>query len=185
MRLRWLLPLCNLAIDLFLFAVVIHAVQGERAQMKRPPPLWYQVQGDVDPALLQEGHYPEPLVAIICGTAPAAILASLPLPNGWRASSPFDVRWAVLYLVLAGLLWYGVGRLAESSGHPKLGRIARGYILFRVALTPTSMRFWGSMSTMLSHALLLAVWIGTALYLFWRGALLIYQRISSSRIASV
>lgn len=185
MCLRWLLPLCNLAIDLFLFAVVIHAVQGELAKMKRPPPLWHQVQGHVGPALLEEGHDPEPLVAIICGTAPAAIVASLPLPNGWRASSPFDFRWAALYLVLAGLLWYGVGRLAESGNHQKLRRIAKGYILLRVALTPTSMSFWGSMLTMLSHALLLAVWIGTALYLVWRGALLIYQRISSPRIATV
>ena len=93
MRLRWLLPLCNLVIDVFLFAVVVHAVDAERGNMRHPLPLWHQVQGYVDPGLLQEGHVPEPLVAIFCGTAPAAIVAGLPLPNGWRASSPFDIRW--------------------------------------------------------------------------------------------
>jgi hypothetical protein len=52
--------------------------------MRHPPPLWHQVQGYVDPGLLQEGHVLEPLAAIFCGTAPAAIVAGLPLPK-WVA----------------------------------------------------------------------------------------------------
>jgi hypothetical protein len=184
MRLRWLLPLCNLAIDIFLLAVAVHAVDAERANIRHPPPLWHQVYGHVDSALLREGHLPEPVVAIIVGTVPAAIIASLPLPNGWRASSPFDVRWASLYLVLAALFWYELGRRGETAT-PRFKRVAGIYIWLRVASTSMSMSFWGTMLTMLSHVLLLAVWLGAALYLTWCGASRLFQRVKTPRVPAL
>ena len=133
MRLRWLLPLCNLAIDVFLFAVVVHAVDAERGNMRHPPPLWHQVQGYVDRGFCKKGIFQNHSLRSFAGTAPAAIVAGLPLPNGWRASSPFDIRWASLYLVLATSLWYGLGRWAETRDNPKLKRFAEIYILLRVS----------------------------------------------------
>jgi len=172
-------------IDVFLFAVVIHVVENYRANMRHPSALWDQVEGHVDPALLQEGHVPEPLVAIICGTAPAAIFAALALPNGWRASSPFDIRWASLYLVLAAALWYGFGRWAETRDQAKLRRFAQAYIVLRVVTTPMSMSFWGTPFAAFSHYLLLAVWLGASVVAIWYGDRRLSRRINGPRVPAL
>ena len=179
-RFRWLLPLCNLALDMLLFAGLVHVVDVERGNVKRPPPLWHQVQGSVDPGLLSEGHLPRPLVAIISGTLPAALVASLLLPNGWQASSPFDFRWASLYLALAAPFWYTLGRYSES-GHPKLRRVLNFYILLRIISVPMEMSFWGNGLWVMLSPLLLA-WSGGAAYLILLGVLLTYRRLTRTPV---
>jgi hypothetical protein len=169
--------------DIFLFVASVHAVDREFSGMKQPPPLWHQVQGSVDPMMLGEGHVPEPLIAIILGSVPAALIASLPLPNGWQASSPFDVRWASLYLILAPLFWHGVGRWIDS-GNRSVGGFAKIHILLRAVLVPMSLSFWGGALTLLSSLLLLAVWIVATLYVIWRGSCVLYRRITSPKASA-
>jgi hypothetical protein len=179
-RLRWLLPVCNLAIDAFLIAAVVHATDVYRKTLKSTPPLWNQVRGPVNPMFLSEGYLPEPLIAIIAGTIPAALAATISLPSGWQESSPFDLRWALLYAVLAALLWHGIGRWAESASHPTLRKATKLFIVLRLILAPFSTSFRGSVWSGLSHILLLTAWSVAALYLLGRGVWLLYQRISSS-----
>jgi hypothetical protein len=99
----------------------------------------------------------------MAGTAPAALLAGLPLANGWRASSPFDLRWAALHLLFAALLWHAVGRAAE--GHGALMRASKCFLLLRGLSAPVSLSFWGNWAAMLAHTLLLAFWGAAVLWL--------------------
>jgi hypothetical protein len=180
MRARWLLPLCNVAMDLFLFGVLVHAVDAYRLTLKSPPRLWRQVHGHGD-WLMCFGHTPEPLSAIIAGNVPAALIASLPLANGWQSSSPFDVRLASLYLIVAVLFWYMFGRWAESE-HAKVRQVANGYVLLRLVLAPLSMSFSGGTWTMLSHWLLVSVWLVGASFLLLHGGWRLHRRINSRRV---
>lgn len=49
----------------------------------------------LDSDMLREAPTPQPFTAIVGGTLPTAIIATLLLPN-WRLSTPFDIRWACL-----------------------------------------------------------------------------------------
>ena len=178
MRFRWILPTCNIAIDVILFVLLVHAVDVNRLSLRHPPPLWRQEYQYVDPGLLAEVPVPKPLTTIIAGTAPAALIASLPLNNGWRASRPFDVRWASLYLVLASALWYAVGRSAET-GHPRVVKLAKLYVLLRALSVPLSMSYWAGAGTALCQLLLFSVWFAVASYVILRTAWFLYRRVGS------
>lgn len=188
MRFRWLLPACNISIDVVLFVILVHAVDVYRSVEKHPPPLWRQEYQHADVGLLSEGCVlasltsegcaPAPLMTIIAGTAPAALIASIPLNNGWYMSWPFDVRWASLFLVLASVLWYAIGRWAET-GHPQGARFARIYVLLRALSVPLSMSWLGSVWTTLSQLLLFSVWFAVASYVILRTASFLYRRVRS------
>ncbi|HMD70381.1 MAG TPA: hypothetical protein VKF41_03520 [Bryobacteraceae bacterium] len=178
MRFRWFLPACNIAIDIILLVVLVHVAYVRVSRLRHPPPLWQQEYQYIDPGLLSEGQPPEPLKTIIAGTFPAALIASLPLNNGWWTSSPFDVRWASLYLVLASALWYAVGRWAET-GHPRAVKLAKLYVLMRALSVPLSMSWRGSVWTALSQLLLFAVWIAVVLYVVLRTAWILCRGVRS------
>jgi hypothetical protein len=181
MRFRWFLPACNIAIDVVLFGILVHDVDVYRLSLRHPPPLWRQEHQFVDPGLLSEGHVPEPLVAIMAGTPPAALIASVPLNNGWVASTAFDLRWASLYLVLASALWYAVGRWAET-GHPKGMKLAKLYVLMRALSAPLSVSRWTRMGAQFSNLLLCLVWFAVALYVVLRTVRFLYRRVTSRPI---
>jgi hypothetical protein len=124
-RFRFLLPLCNAAIDVLLPIVGVRAVDAYRLTLRDPWPLWEQAYQPVDPFFLRNAYHappPQPLGVIYLGTAPATILAGIVseavFPNGWlgwRLSSPFDFRWAYLHFCFATVFWYALGRWAETE----------------------------------------------------------------------
>jgi hypothetical protein len=181
MRFRWFLPACNIAIDVVLFVILVHAVDVYRLSLRHPPPLWQQEHQYVDPGLLSEVQFRAPLGSIIAGAFPAALIASLPLNNGWRASSPFDIRWASLYLVLASALWYAVGRWAET-GHPRAMKLAKLFVLMRALSAPLSVSRWTRMGAQFSILLLCLVWFAVVVYVVLRSAWFLYHRVSSRSI---
>ncbi len=76
MRLRYLLPLCNLVIDAALLMAAIHVVDVERRTFRQPHPLWSQYYKPVDPIFLRNADFyppPAPVPAIISGTLPATL----------------------------------------------------------------------------------------------------------------
>ena len=178
MRFRWFLPACNIAIDVVLSGILVHGVDAYRLSLRHPPPLWRQEYQHVDPGLLSEVQIPAPLTSVIAGTFPAALIASLPLNNGWRASSPLDIRWASLYLVLAAALWYAVGRWAEA-GHPRAMKLAKLYVLFRALSMPLSTSWLGSKWTALSQLLLFSAWLFVVLCPVLQSASFLYRRVTS------
>jgi hypothetical protein len=180
-RFRWLLPLCNLAIDVVLLAAMVWVAHSYFMTIRRAPPLWHQTTGHhFDPALVDEWAFPQPIKAIVSGTLPAAVVPSLILPNGWRGSSPFDLWWACLHLAFAGSLWYGIGRFAEA-GHPRLRKITTLFIALRALTIPgslslTSAGSWGVLCD-LAMIVCWCAWCAAAVYLVARVSRYVIRRV--------
>lgn len=149
----------HLAIDVCLLWASVWVVQDHIATLRSPPDLWNQTTFEVyDPNFLREGPTPQPIKALALGTLPAAIFPSVALPNGWRASSPFDVMWASLHVALAFVFWYVVGRFLEGKER-NYTRFAWGLILLRLVSLPTCFSFWPSLIGMVRDLSLMAWWL--------------------------
>lgn len=182
MRFRWLLPLCNLAIDAVLLCAMVWIAHNFLAARDLSP-LWHQTTGEhFDPALLAEAPFPQPIKAIALGTLPAAIVPSLFLPNGWRGSSPFDLLWVGLHLTLAVVFWYGIGRLVETD-HLGLRRVIVLFVVLRVTTIPISLSLWNSPWGMVRDLILVVCWLGAAVFLAVRAIASLTKRIESWRRA--
>lgn len=98
---------------------------------------------------MQELVVPGPIAAISAGTLPVSVISTLAFPDLLR-SSPFDLRWAGLHIVLGIAFWYGAGRLAEPS------RIWRGslvvFLVLRAISIPASMTFFRNHCHHLRHS---------------------------------
>lgn len=167
-RYRWIPPLCNLVIDIVLAIAAVWVMQDYLNALRKPPPLWHQTtMQHFDPNLLAEGQTPQPLKAIALGALPAALISALVLPNGWRASTPFDVVWLSLHTILAWGFWYVIGRLLEVGALPRR-RPIQLFVTIRVATIPASLTIWTTAWGMLCNSILLLFWLGAAVYILWR-----------------
>lgn len=147
-RLRVLLPLCHAAIDVALLVATVYVVDAYRLSVKRPWALWDQRYERVDPDFLRNADGPPmaaPLQAVALGALPATIAAALVAevliangPLSWKVSSPFDYRLVGLYLGLAVVFWYVIGRGLEGA-RKSWKKLAWGYVAARLLTVPISL----------------------------------------------
>ena len=143
-RLRYWLPVANLAIDAALLGMLAWSIHGRLSVEKRPspssgaimaviPPVMYLEAGETGPGwgpMIAHFSTPPQFLGILFGTPPAAVLSASGVRGGamWWALS---WRWACLNEGLAVLVWFGVGWIAES-------RLRRKWVLRYLALRAVS-----------------------------------------------
>ncbi len=147
-RLRVSLPLYHTLIDVLLLISCVFVVSSQASSEKSPSPVWRQDYSGMTWDM-QELVVPGPIAAISAGTLPVSVISTLAFPD-WLRSSPFDLRWAGLHIVLGIAFWYGAGRLAEPS------RIWRGslvvFLVLRAISIPASMTFFRNHCHHLRHS---------------------------------
>jgi hypothetical protein len=167
---RYLLPWCNLAIDLTLSGLLARSIEVARFHEKRSSGV--RTEAPIRPvALLQEGQAgvrwhpryiwappPPQVYAIISGTLPAGVISAWGVPSGaWGTA--FSPGWARVHEGMALLVWFGLGWLAES---PPLRKWALRYVGLRALSVPASLG--RSAAGLFTLAMTLA-WVAAAAWL--------------------
>jgi hypothetical protein len=166
-RLRYLLPLVNLAIDAAMLGLLARSIDVQHRREK-----WRSEQrrsGSIRPvALVQEGqaiewdpvYIPPPpqIQAILFGTLPAGVASEWAALSGggWRS---INLRWACIHEGFAVLVWFGVGWLAEAA--PRRRWILR-FVWLRAASVPASL---SGPTLRICVLLLVLAWVAGALWL--------------------
>jgi hypothetical protein len=149
-KLRWLLPICNLVIDLVLLAMLAHYdVTHPGLRLRTSLDLTVRAQ-EAAPGIRFEPRYidapiPPPAAQLLAGCFPAAIIATFSMPG---AADRREIRWFVLLELLSLPIWFWLGFLAErdralalSMGIFVVIRLAMLWISSELASTPLA-SFW-------------------------------------------
>jgi hypothetical protein len=158
-RLRYWLPLANLAIDAALLGTVafhvrdVHRPRSSVEMSIRPVAYLQEGQSAVGWYPLYEPPPPQAL-AIVFGTLPAGLVSELAVPNGVSCNG-IGARWVCIHEGLAVLAWFAIGWLAES---PPRRKWVLGFLLLRIA----SVVSW---LTRLCVLLMFLAWLAGALWL--------------------
>ncbi|HXN49454.1 MAG TPA: hypothetical protein VN893_22565 [Bryobacteraceae bacterium] len=158
-RLRYWLPVANLAIDAALLGMMAWSLHG-RTSRAAPPrsirPVAFFEEGQAAVGwddVTVCGPLPRPIGATNLGTLPVAI-ASQAVP-WWRNGLNF--RWVCLHEGLAVAFWFGIGWLAES---PPRRRWVLGYLGLLAVSVPASL---SSVTTEFFALAMLVVWAGAGI----------------------
>ena len=163
-RLRIVLPVFHTLIDLLLLLACIRIAYIDFREAKEPF-AWLQ-HYDYDPSVSIEASAPKPLAAIFAGTLPISLVTTLVFPK-WLGSTPFDLRWVGLHLVLGIAFWYTVGRLGETTKAWRIGLVS--FLLFRAITVPLSLSLSRRQSDgeSLQYIVFLAYWLAAVIFGLW------------------
>lgn len=128
----------NTIIDIFLLAACVFVVSHQAASEKSSSPVWSQNYSPITWDA-RELIVPGPIAAISVGTLPVSLTATLAFPN-WLQSSPFDLRWVGLHVLLGIVFWWAAGRIAEPFRSWRMGLV--GYVALRIISIPASLTFF-------------------------------------------
>jgi hypothetical protein len=179
-RLRFALPVCHTLIDLLLLVACVRIAYIEFREAKVAF-VWLQHYERTPWIDSGELYAPQPLAAISSGTLPISVIATLAFPT-WLASSPFDLRWVGLHLLLGFAFWYILGVLGERAKAWRIGLVA--YILFRVVTAPFSVSRWRSDWSNIRDIAFIGLWLIAIAFGLWAALAAVVRRRSNLRLGA-